>query len=377
MCFSENGGSSFWFMTAANDACKVAEYFQKKLRQELDWETRVTTVEELGNAPFTVYVTEQKVGDLVLVPPRSCHQVVNSGGLAMKTSWSRMTLNNLDKALHCELPIYRRVCRPEQYRVKTVLYRSILQLTEELQKALDTEVASQTDGHDDVLMFPNDNDLADGMNNNPALSGLVGYRSPNSESPPHTSPFSESTAKLTERARKLKRLVQLFDEVLHEEFSTKHAEMKHVVLSDSSAGWTLAPGITGTDARGAGPSPAAGGKLILQPPVDHRERQEEERERSRNESHTFACDFCGADLFQSFFECKHCREPGAGVQPEVGDGLLICPGCYVEGRSCVCGQLEPVQCRSFDTLLLERNAAAEVLSRALPPEDHIEPLHGR
>ena len=108
MCFSENNGSSFWFMVATEDAPKVAEYYQKEIKQELDWEIHVTTIQEFADAPFTVYVTEQKVGDLVLVPPRGVHQVVNRGGLTMKTSWSRMTLKNLRAALQTELPIYRR-----------------------------------------------------------------------------------------------------------------------------------------------------------------------------------------------------------------------------------------------------------------------------
>ncbi len=108
MCFAENDGSSFWFMTATNAAADAAQYFQQQLCSELDWETHVTTVEELAKAPFTVYVAEQKVGDLVFVPSRSVHQVVNRGGLAMKTSWSRMTLKDLKTALQSELPIYRR-----------------------------------------------------------------------------------------------------------------------------------------------------------------------------------------------------------------------------------------------------------------------------
>ena len=108
MCFSENDGSSFWFMADRDSAHRVAEYFQKELNREVDWEDHVTTVEELSDAPFTVYVEEQKVGDLVLVPPRCVHQVVNRGGLAMKASWSRMPLDNLRQALRYELPVYRR-----------------------------------------------------------------------------------------------------------------------------------------------------------------------------------------------------------------------------------------------------------------------------
>jgi hypothetical protein len=107
MCYTENSGSSFWFMTKSSDVSIVSEYFHK-LQQELDLEAHVITIEELMKAPFEVYIAEQKLGDMVLVPPRSCHQVVNYGGITIKTSWSRMTLKGLAAALYHELPIYRR-----------------------------------------------------------------------------------------------------------------------------------------------------------------------------------------------------------------------------------------------------------------------------
>lgn len=95
-------------MTAGSDAPAAAAYFHK-LGKELDLETHVITVEDLLKAPFTTYVAEQKLGDMVLVPPRSCHQVVNQGGITIKTSWSRMTLDGLATAFYHELPIYRRL----------------------------------------------------------------------------------------------------------------------------------------------------------------------------------------------------------------------------------------------------------------------------
>ena len=107
MCHAENG-SSFWFLTATDTAPKVATYFQETIGGELDWENHATTVEELRNAPFTVFVAEQKLGDLIIIPPRSCHQVVNHGGLTMKLSWSRMTMKGLTMGLLYELPVYRR-----------------------------------------------------------------------------------------------------------------------------------------------------------------------------------------------------------------------------------------------------------------------------
>ncbi len=107
MCYTENGASAFWFMTETSDAWTMAKYL-RSLGHELDLENHAMSVEELAAAPCRVYITEQKAGDLVLVPPRSCHQVVNHGGLTMKMSWSRMTNQSAEIALHHELPIYRR-----------------------------------------------------------------------------------------------------------------------------------------------------------------------------------------------------------------------------------------------------------------------------
>jgi len=107
MCYTEEGGSSIWFMTKSSDAIAASAYFHS-LGQELDHENHVISVRELARAPFDVYVLEQRLGDLVLVPPRSCHQVVNMGGLTIKTSWSRMTVPGLVAGYFHELPIYRR-----------------------------------------------------------------------------------------------------------------------------------------------------------------------------------------------------------------------------------------------------------------------------
>ena len=108
MCYAEDDGSSFWFMTASSDAPAVGAFFQTELDSEIDWESKFVTEAQFAKASFDVYVAQQKVGDLVLLPPRSCHQVVNCGGLTIKTSWSRMTTRGLTAALHHELPIYSR-----------------------------------------------------------------------------------------------------------------------------------------------------------------------------------------------------------------------------------------------------------------------------
>jgi JmjC domain, hydroxylase len=107
MCYTENSASAFWFMTRTCSATAVAEYF-RSLGHELDWEVHATSITQLADAPFDVFITEQKLGDFILVPPRSCHQVVNHGGLSIKSSWSRLTVKGAAMALRYELPIYRR-----------------------------------------------------------------------------------------------------------------------------------------------------------------------------------------------------------------------------------------------------------------------------
>ncbi|KAI6132110.1 hypothetical protein EDD16DRAFT_1775463 [Pisolithus croceorrhizus] len=82
----ENGGSSYWFMTKASDAPKVVSHFH-----QLGSCARHRSMSTLA---------EQWLGELVLVPPRSCHQVVNSGGITIKTSWSRMSLDGLRIAIY-------------------------------------------------------------------------------------------------------------------------------------------------------------------------------------------------------------------------------------------------------------------------------------
>jgi len=75
----------------------------------------------------------------------------------------------------------------------------------------------------------------------------------------------------------------------------------------------------------------------------------------------FICDFCGSDIFVSFFYCKGCSlsaENSCGVN----GGLHICPGCYAEGRSCRCGRLmDPVLCWPLRILYADYNRAVRAL----------------
>jgi hypothetical protein len=78
------------------------------------------------------------------------------------------------------------------------------------------------------------------------------------------------------------------------------------------------------------------------------------------------CDFCSCDVFQSFFECSACArlaDPKTADQVAPGHGLVICPMCYVSGRTCKCGNMAPRQVRSFSDLFADRDRAVKALKR--------------
>ena len=312
MCHTEDGGHSLWYMMASHDALAVDDYFRNCIGKELDWEEHVATEEEFASAPFTVYVAEQRLGDLILIPPRSCHQVVNRGGLTVKNSWSRMTVEGLKVALHHELPIYRRfvlfsvclrtssslsrVCRPELYRIRNILHRSLLHFTEVLKRYKPSVLRPS----------PSENDV-----------------------------------------EILSKLFELFDFVLLQEFSTDHASLPHVVPPGAHLPHPTdnSESIPFNSIR----SVFSGSRLI----------QEDLTMGNNKPASYFMCDFCGADIFQSFFECHECAT--SDTTKNVGDGLIICPPCYAEGRTCRCGNMVAIQLRPFDELLQARNGALGVL----------------
>lgn len=80
-------------------------------------------------------------------------------------------------------------------------------------------------------------------------------------------------------------------------------------------------------------------------------------------SNELVCHFCGSCLFLSCFRCVgDCSNTGRDSVPE-GSPIFICPTCYVEGRTCGCGNMDPERLSSISHMLQDRNRAAEVLSK--------------
>lgn len=77
-----------------------------------------------------------------------------------------------------------------------------------------------------------------------------------------------------------------------------------------------------------------------------------------------ACHFCGSCLFLS---CFHCTGGCSNSERDFLSGnlsIFICSTCYVEGRTCGCGNMEPGRLSSFSQMLQDRNNALDVLSRS-------------
>ncbi|KAG0216251.1 hypothetical protein BGX28_004616 [Mortierella sp. GBA30] len=132
MVWSDNDSSSIWYMVKAEDRNK-AEALWKSFGHPLEYESYFASVDELAHADFPIYVVEQKIGDFVMVPSQSYHQVINLGKATIKVSWNRLTSTCLRTAIECVLP---RIGRPEGYRIKMI--------TESALKAWTALLCSQT-----------------------------------------------------------------------------------------------------------------------------------------------------------------------------------------------------------------------------------------
>lgn len=120
-----NPGSSLWFMTASGDRDLVAEYWLGGLGHDIEVESHFASIEAFMEAPFPVYIVEQKLGDYILVPPLAPHQVWNRGEATMKVAWNRTTPETLELAISESLPKSRLVCRDEQYKNKAIIYETL------------------------------------------------------------------------------------------------------------------------------------------------------------------------------------------------------------------------------------------------------------
>ncbi|KAH8599156.1 hypothetical protein B0O99DRAFT_683136 [Bisporella sp. PMI_857] len=130
----EKAGSSLWFMTETKEREVVSEYFLSMLGHDIEVEKHFAQINAWKKAPFNVWVVEQRIGDLILIPPLAPHQVWNRGTRTMKAAWNRTTVDTLELALHEALPRARLVCRDEQYKNKAIVYYTLTKYYDLLQR---------------------------------------------------------------------------------------------------------------------------------------------------------------------------------------------------------------------------------------------------
>ncbi|OJD27095.1 hypothetical protein ACJ73_01513 [Blastomyces percursus] len=118
-------GSSIWFMTETKDRHLVSEYWLSTLGHDIEIENHFAQINAWKAAPFKTYIVEQRVGDLILIPPLAPHQVWNRGTRTMKVAWNRTTVETLEMAINEALPKARMVCRDEQYKNKAIVYYTL------------------------------------------------------------------------------------------------------------------------------------------------------------------------------------------------------------------------------------------------------------
>ncbi|KAJ5099233.1 hypothetical protein N7532_006234 [Penicillium argentinense] len=117
---------------------QVFECWRSTLGHDLDLEDHFTQLNAWTKAPFTIFVveqkTEQKPGDLILVPPLAAHQVWNRGTRNMKVAWNRTTVETLEWAVDEKLSRARLVCRDEQYKNKAIIFYTVEKYSNLLQQ---------------------------------------------------------------------------------------------------------------------------------------------------------------------------------------------------------------------------------------------------
>ncbi|KAG8933288.1 hypothetical protein FRC02_012187 [Tulasnella sp. 418] len=141
MTYTAPGSSSFWFFTPSDSSLLVSQHFHATYGAELDFESTTLEPEDFSNFPCTVYICEQKLGDLVIVPRKSCHQAVRH----QRASFSEL-LKERDEAVALVNNTAGRVVVQSLTKrsLANLRYNRILRAAVRLQKLRDSPSAQQT-----------------------------------------------------------------------------------------------------------------------------------------------------------------------------------------------------------------------------------------
>lgn len=89
--------------------------------------------DELVKADFPLYVCDQKVGDLVVFPPATAHQIWNPSKLSTKLVWNILHPLSIGVGIRHVQPTFNRICHPDVARSNLSLACAMLSLMKENQ----------------------------------------------------------------------------------------------------------------------------------------------------------------------------------------------------------------------------------------------------
>jgi hypothetical protein len=95
----------------------------------VDWLNLST--EELMTVDFPLYAYDQRVGDLVVFPPATAHQVWNPATLSTKLVWNILHPLSLEVGFQYVQPPFNRLCHPDVARTNLSLACAMLSLIQE------------------------------------------------------------------------------------------------------------------------------------------------------------------------------------------------------------------------------------------------------
>lgn len=76
-----------------------------------------------------------------------------------------------------------------------------------------------------------------------------------------------------------------------------------------------------------------------------------------------SCAFCGGEVFLKLFSCKNTCVRNSTVDPTPANIISICPSCYVDGRTCLCGDMTPFRLQPITPMVTLRDEVATWLRR--------------
>jgi len=127
-----------WVCTASHDAAAALVHDQLFTLAPGD-PAFVARIAKLASAPFPIYITMQREGDLVVLPPDSVYCCTNGGGRCIHVAWDMHTPDTLEHAYDTTMPRLRAIGKAEVHLIKAMAFYSLSRRSEPQRGKVKTE----------------------------------------------------------------------------------------------------------------------------------------------------------------------------------------------------------------------------------------------